>query len=354
LLVMARKPTYRELERRIKELEKEAARRKRSDETLDSTHRKLRAVFDAIQENINVVDLDFNLTDVNDVLIKAFGLPDKESVLGRKCFEVLKGRKDICPNCAVAEAYRTKGPVYRTSTAEDEISTGGRTFEIFAYPIIDGDGNLTGAVEFARDSTKHKQAEEALRKAHDKLEQRVKKRTAELSKANERLKREIEERKRVKDALRKREAALKIRTKELEEVNSALRVLLKQRDEDRTKLEENVLFNLKRLVLPYVEKMKKNSPKDKQRAYLSVLESNLNDIVSPFAVGLSSKYSDLTPTEIQTAHLVRDGKTTKEIAKLFNVSVATVESHRKSIRRKIGISKRKANLRSHLLSIQNR
>jgi PAS domain-containing protein len=140
---MARKPTYRQLERRIKELEKEAARRKRSDETLDSTYRKLRAIFDAIQENINVVDIDFNLTDVNDVLMKAFGLPDKESVLGRKCFEVLKGRKEICPNCAVAEVYRTKAPAYRTSTAEDEISTEGRSFEMFAYPIIDGDGKTT-------------------------------------------------------------------------------------------------------------------------------------------------------------------------------------------------------------------
>ena len=70
---------------------------------------------------MNVVDLDYNITDVNDVLIKVFGLSDKESVLGRKCFEVLKGRKDICPNCVVAEVYQTKAPAYRTSTPEDEL-----------------------------------------------------------------------------------------------------------------------------------------------------------------------------------------------------------------------------------------
>ena len=450
------------------------------EETLDSTHRKLRAVFDAIQENMNVVDLDFNLTDVNDVLIKAFGLPDKESVLGRKCFDALKGRKNICPNCAVAEVYRTKAPAYRTSTAEDEISTGGRTFEIFAYPIIDWDGNLTGAVEFARDSTKQRQAEEALRKAHDKLEQRVKKCTAELLKANERLKREIEELKRTKDALeekitelncfinnipdmawlkdadsrfiavnkafgeavgmdpeslinqtcevcfakkeakkfreddqkvmksrrqeiieekiidsqknevwletikspilnssgevigtvgiardisthkqaeealRQREAALEIRTSELEEANIALRVLLKRRDADKGELEEKVSLNVKELVVPFAEKLKKSGLDAKQMAYLSILESNLNDIVSPFLYTLSSKYSGLTPTEIQTAHLVKDGKTTKEIAGLLNVSPLTIESRRKDIRRKMGIKNRKANLRSHLLSMQTR
>jgi PAS domain S-box-containing protein len=166
---MPRKPTCEKLEQRVKELEKEAPNRKETEEALSSTHRKLRAVFDAIQDNINVVDLDFNLTAVNEVIVKAFGLSDKERVLNRKCFNVLKGRKEICPNCAVAEAYRTKARACRTSTPEDEVSTGGRNFEVFAYPIMDGDGNLTGAVEFARDVTERKQAEKELRESEEKL-----------------------------------------------------------------------------------------------------------------------------------------------------------------------------------------
>jgi PAS domain S-box-containing protein len=154
-------------------------------------------------------------------------------------------------------------------------------------------------------------------------------------------------------ALRERETALEIQAEELQEVNTALRVLLRQRDKDKTELEEKVFLNVRELVTPQVEKLKKTISDAKQKAYLSVLESNLNEIISPFAHRLSSKYSALTPTEIQMAFLVRDGKTTKEIAEQLNLSDRTVESHRQSIRMKMGIRNRRANLRSHLLSMKN-
>ncbi|MFH1675121.1 MAG: PAS domain-containing protein [Pseudomonadota bacterium] len=165
---MDRKPTYEELKQRVKELEKDAAEHGRVDKELRAAHQKLRAIFDSIQDTINVVDLDFNLTDLNEFIIKTFGLPGREAALGRKCFEVLKGRKEMCPVCAVAEAYRTKTVAYRTSTPEDEKRSGGRSFEIYAYPIIDEGGNVSGAIEFARDITERKRAEESLQRSENK------------------------------------------------------------------------------------------------------------------------------------------------------------------------------------------
>ena len=159
------------------------------------------------------------------------------------------------------------------------------------------------------------------------------------------------ERKRTEEALIKRDAALKVRAHELAEVNTTLRVLLKQRDKDRRELEEKVLFNVRELVVPYAIKLQETGLDAGQLAYLNVLESNLNDIISPFARNLSLKYLSLTPAEILTAHLVKSGKTSKEIAALLNVSPLTVESRRKSIRMKIGIRDKKASLRSQLLSI---
>ncbi|MCK4786649.1 MAG: helix-turn-helix transcriptional regulator [Desulfobacteraceae bacterium] len=151
--------------------------------------------------------------------------------------------------------------------------------------------------------------------------------------------------------LREKEKELELKTRNLEEVNTALKVLLKRRDEDKIELEEKVLSNLKELIVPYLEKLKKSGLDTRQNAYLRILQSNLNDIISPFSRRLSSKYLNLTPAEIQVANLVKHGRSIKDIAKMLNVSTRTIEFHRRNIRKKLSIKNRKASLRSHLLSI---
>ena len=154
----------------------------------------------------------------------------------------------------------------------------------------------------------------------------------------------ISERKRAEEALEEQ-------TYNLEEANAALRVLLRHRDQDKKEFEEKVVFNVKELVFPYVEKLQTNQLNDRQMVYLDIIESHLNDIIAPFLHRLSSKYTDLTPSEIKVANFVKDGKTTKEIAELLNLSTGAVEFHRNNLRKKLGLRNKKTNLRSHLLSL---
>ena len=116
-------------------------------------------------------------------------------------------------------------------------------------------------------------------------------------------------------------------------------------------MEENILANVKKLIEPYFEKIQNTGLNDQQKGLLRIVESNLNEIISPFTQKISLKYFKLTSTEIQVATQIRHGYTTKKIAALMNVSPRTIETHRKNIRRKIGLEGKKANLRSHLLSI---
>jgi len=144
---------------------------------------------------------------------------------------------------------------------------------------------------------------------------------------------------------------LEIKTTTLEETNTALKVLLKRRDEDKTEYEEKVLLNVKELVVPYLEKLNKSGLDETQKAYAGILESNLNDIISPFSQRLSSKFLNFTPTEIQVANLLKQGKTNKEIGEVLNSSPRTVAFHRENIRKKLGLKNKKTNLKSYLLSL---
>ena len=144
---------------------------------------------------------------------------------------------------------------------------------------------------------------------------------------------------------------LMTRTDNLSEVNTALKVLLKKRDEDRKALAEKVLYNVKSLIRPYIKKMKVSGLNAKQNAYLEILESNLNEIVSPLSRKLSYDYLGFTPTEIKVATMVKQGKKAQEIAKLLGISTRTVEGYRYAIRDRLGIKGKKVNLRTYLLSI---
>ena len=162
----------------------------------------------------------------------------------------------------------------------------------------------------------------------------------------------LEELKQTKYALSMIEVELDAKSEHLAEVNTALKVLLKQRDDDKTKLQENVLENVRQLVRPSLEELKKSKLNARQTAILSTLELSLNEIISPFVVNLSSGYSNLTPTEIRVANMIKDGSGTKDIAALFCLSEHTIKSHRSSIRRKLKLKNKHINLESHLRSLQ--
>ncbi len=162
----------------------------------------------------------------------------------------------------------------------------------------------------------------------------------------------IIERKKAEDALREREEELRTKTNNLEEANTALSVLLRKREEDKTACEEKVMCNVKELILPYLEKLKKSKLGNMYIDDLNIIESNLNDIISSFSLKLSSKYLNLTSTEIKVANLIKYGNCTKEIAEILSLSNKTIETHRQNIRKKLRIRNKKVNLRNHLFSIQ--
>jgi len=202
--------------------------------------------------------------------------------------------KVIHPSTEVTERYLSYGSEKDFLLAEAEIFHKGQniTFWCKAGPVYDLNGKVVGAIESLRDITS------------------------------------------------------------LKEMNTALKVLLRQRENDNREIEEKMLLNIKELVLPHVGKLKAANLDVNLAAHLDIMESNLSTITSPFLVNLTSKYSHLTPREIQVASLIKDGLRTKEIAESLNISTHSIDIYRQNIRKKMGLSRKKINIRSFFTSLK--
>jgi PAS domain S-box-containing protein len=329
------------------DVRRELAERKRTEETLRESEERYRLLLESSPDPIVVYNMQGEATYVNPAFEQTFGFSGDE-VLGKSI--------DFVPDESWPE---TKDAIETMLSGKKidlfgtkRLTRDGRVLDVQISSTLyrNRDGEPVGNIVILRDISAQRQAEKALKKYHDHLEELVEARTAELAKTNTQLEQEIEERKRAEKALRKREVELEAQSHHLEEVNTALKVLLKQREDDKKELGENVLSNVKELISPYVERLNKSRLNTNQKTLINIMESNLKNIISPFISKLSSRYFNFTPMEIKVANLVKEGKTNKEIAELLCLSKNTILFHRHNIRSKLRLKNKKINLRSHLLS----
>ncbi len=329
---MAKKLSYEELARRVKALGKEVAGCRRDErvlkkelsdllkksEKLRENEEKFKTIFENASDEIIYLDKNGKIIEINDRCEELFGLKRNE-VIGKNFFEF--GYFDSTVMNSTVENFKrivNGKPSKLSKLLEFEIrrNDGKRVFVEVNPRVIEKGGKIKGILSIIRDITDRKKMEGALRQYHEDLEEMVKEHKISLG-----------------------------------EANTALRVMLKREDEVKTEMEEKILYNVMELVLPNLEKLKNRRMDARQKEYLEIIESDLNDIISPFSHNLSSRYFNFTSAELQMANLIKHGKTTKEIADMLNLSINTVQFHRSNIRKKIGIKKKKSNLSSYLKSI---
>ena len=204
----------------------------------------------------------------------------------------------------------------------------------------------------ATDITRLRQVEIELEKARDDLEARVKSRTRELSEANKTLRTVVREKIKTARALKQREAELESKTAKLEDLNTALRFLLKKLDREKTEVEAKMMADLRDLVYPYLKKLIAKSREREILALATILDNHLKSIVSPFCRHLTSPTINLTPAELNVAHMVKAGNSTRQIANTLNVTYKTIETHRVNIRKKLGLTRKGSNLRTCLMAME--
>lgn len=283
---------------------KDTSALRQAEDSLMESEQRFRLLSEAAFEGI-IIHKDGVLLHANDQFFEMFGYEARE-LLGRQAIPILIAPESIP---VIKEQIRAGTSTPYEYTLLDK--SGRRIDVIITTKLInyEGDRSILGIVT---DITERKQAEKALQ---------------------------------VKDRKMERQA------KNLAEVNTALKVLLEQRETEKTELKETLLVNIKKLIFPYIEKLEARRMDEETQTYLNIIKSNLNDLISPLANTLSSRYLELTPSEIQVADLIKEGKTSKDIASMLNVSPKAVSFHRGNLRKKLGLLNKKTNLRTYLQSL---
>ncbi|MBW2645958.1 MAG: PAS domain S-box protein [Deltaproteobacteria bacterium] len=160
---MVKKPTYEELEQRVKELAKEAVERERAEDALKDSARQWQTTFDAINDVVCLIDMEGNMLLCNKAMANLVGKSSQE-IIGRKCWELVHGTSEPIKGCPIVRMKKT----HRRETML--LPVGDRWFNVTVDPLLDEAGNLTGAVHIINDITELKQAEKALRAGEEKFD----------------------------------------------------------------------------------------------------------------------------------------------------------------------------------------
>lgn len=269
----------------------------------------LKIILNNLDSSIYITDMKlYEILFMNDHMKKLF----KEDLTGGICWksfhEGLEKPCDFCTNNKLIDTdWNPTGP-YVWEFFNKKLK---RWYELHDQAIPWIDDRLV-RMTISTDITGRKRTEQALKESHDTLEKRV-----------------IE------------------RTSELKDMNGALKILLKRRETENNDIEESIFANFKLRLSPTIERLKNNLPQ-KQQLIVTLLESEIEDIISPFSKKLSDPMLNLTPMEIQIASMIKLGKSNKDISNILNRSVYTISNHRNNMRKKLNLQNKSINLRTFL------
>lgn len=263
-------------------------------------------IFKGIPDMAWIKDTEGYYLAVNDAFASFFR-KKPEDFLGKK-------EASLLPNAFVerqkdeeAVVLRKKEQVKRVDSLES-LGKKDMWIEKIKTPLFDEDGRVIGIICIARDITEFKKNNEQLELAKDILEEQ---------------------------------------RKTLEKKNTALQEILSHIEEEKQSIKREVVFNIEQLLLPTVLKMKQ-SPAYVSKNRLSLLEQNLKDITKAFHFTDKQTVASLTTKETEICNMIKHGLSGKEIAIELKISYDTVETHRRNIRKKLGLSGEKINLSTYL------
>jgi DNA-binding NarL/FixJ family response regulator len=261
------------------------------------------STLNCIQDGVSILDTDLNVRYVNTSM--KYWYSTHEDFIGKKCYLVYHNRVKPCENCPVLKTISNKEPHFGIVKYSQAGSDKGWQ-ELFAVPILDVNDDLVGVVEHVRDISYQYKLEHDLNQIMEQYQS-------------------------------------------LEKRSAAISQLLAQRKLEREQLEETITQNIEKFIRPSLNYLKTRSDVDE----VNLVETLIEEIIYPITKKRPSILDKLTIREMQIASLVKEGKSSEEIAKNLVVSKKTVDFHRANIRKKLGLKTEtgeRTNLMAYLVS----
>ncbi len=154
-----------------------------------------------------------------------------------------------------------------------------------------------------------------------------------------------------KEDLQAHAAHLEQLNTELRETHHAMLVLARNAERARQDTEERIITHLRSLVLPLIEDMRQDERLSPYESNLTLLVNAIQEAVAGLATHLAVVPA-LSAREMRIALMIKNGLTSEEIAAYLHISPETVKTHRRNIRKKLGLIGSGDQLRAYFRSLE--
>ncbi|MDD5642266.1 MAG: PAS domain S-box protein [Syntrophales bacterium] len=124
------------------------------------------SLFNSIQDGLSILDKDFRILSVNPTMEKwhAHALP----LVGKQCYQAFRGRSEPCDPCCARRTLETGKAAMENIPKIGPHGEAVGWLDCHSFPLLDkGSGKIKGVIEYSRDITARKEAEESLQKERD-------------------------------------------------------------------------------------------------------------------------------------------------------------------------------------------
>ena len=130
---------------------------------LQERERFLKNVFQSLQDGVSVLDRNLTIVQTNKWMEEMYA--HEAPLGGKKCYTAYQQRETVCPWCPTVELAMETGETRRVEVPYPNIKNVKGWIDLSAFPLKNEGGEVTGVIEYVKDISERKRAENALQKS---------------------------------------------------------------------------------------------------------------------------------------------------------------------------------------------